>query len=49
MSFISGGILNTKGQYNKSLKLNACRRDFRPHFASKDFGKLSDLAGPASA
>jgi hypothetical protein len=49
MSFLSVGMLNTKGQHNKSLKPNACRRDLQPHYASKGFGKLSYLAGLASA
>jgi len=49
MSFLSVGMLNKKGQHNKSLKPNAYRRDFQPHYASKGFGKLSYLAGPASA
>ena len=39
MSFLSVGMLNTKGQHNKSLKPNAYRRDFQPHYASKGFGK----------
>ena len=39
MSFLSVGMLNTKGQHNKSLKPNVYRRDFQPHYASKGFGK----------
>ncbi|MBE7467744.1 MAG: hypothetical protein HS114_01205 [Anaerolineales bacterium] len=31
---------------NKSLKPNAYRRDFQPHFASKGFGKCVTLCWP---
>jgi hypothetical protein len=47
--FFISSMLNTKGQHNKSFKPNAYRCDFQPHYASKGFGKLTYLAGLASA